>query len=152
MDALVEANVWLPILVERHEHHRPATTWWEKRTPGSATWCRFTQHAILRLLTNRVVMGDAVRSPTDAWETWQRLILDERTAFMPTEPPDLDDLWRSNIETRAPTPKLWTDAYLAALAESARLEMVTFDAGFKQFSLSRITVLRPRTAPTWRSR
>jgi len=109
MDALVDANVWLPILLERHEHHEPATAWWESRDPGSATWCRLTQHAILRLLNNRVVMEEAVRSPEEAWETWQRLILDERTAFLPTEPSGLDLLWRSNIEGRAATPKLWTD-------------------------------------------
>lgn len=142
MDALVDANVWLPILVERHEHHPAANAWWETRAAGSATWCRLTQHAVLRLLSNRVIMGDNVHTPAEAWDIWQRLILDERTAFMPMEPPGLDPVWHANIKSRAPTPKLWTDAYLAALAESAGLEMVTFDAGFKQFSLSRLTHLR----------
>ncbi len=142
MDALVDANVWLPILVERHEHHTVANAWWEACAAGSATWCRLTQHAVLRLLSNRVIMGDNVHTPAEAWDIWQRLILDERTAFMPVEPPGLEPLWHANIKPRAPTPKLWTDAYLAALAESASLEMVTFDAGFKQFSLSRLTHLR----------
>ena len=141
MDALVDANVWFPILLERHEHHRRATAWWENRSPGSATWCRFTQHAILRLLTNRAVMNHAARSAEEAWETWQRLILDDRTAFLPTEPTGLDRIWRSNIKGRAATPKLWTDAYLAALAECTGLEMVTFDAGFKTFALSQLNVL-----------
>ena len=71
----------------------------------------------------------------------ERLALDERCAFMPTEPLGAAALWKANIEGRAATPKLWTDAWLAALAESAGLAMVTFDRGFRQFKLSRLELL-----------
>jgi predicted nucleic acid-binding protein len=37
--------------------------------------------------------------------------------------------------------KVWNDAYLAAFAEAAAVEMVTFDQGFKQFNLAHCTIL-----------
>ena len=143
MDALVDANVWFPILLERHEHHRAASDWWNAAPAGSATWCRTTQLAILRLLTNQTVIGTDVMHPEAAWDTWQRLSHDERTAFLAAEPAGIDLHWRANLAGRVPTPKLWADAYLAALAETAGLEMVTFDRGFRQFSLTRLTLLTP---------
>ena len=39
----------------------------------------------------------------------------------------------SLVTSRAPTPNLWTDAWLAALAMSFDYEMTTFDRGFKSF-------------------
>jgi len=40
---------------------------------------------------------------------------------------------RDPIESLEPTPNLWTDAWLAALAMSLDYEMTTFDRGFKSF-------------------
>ena len=142
MAALVDANVWLPILVERHEHHQAATTWWDNAPAESAVWCRVTQLAILRLLSNQTVMGANVLSPEMAWQTWQLLAMDERTSQLIGEPRSLDQYWQSNLRGRVSTPKLWADAYLAALAESASLAMVTFDKGFKNFTLSNLIHLK----------
>ncbi len=141
MNALVDANVWLPILLGSHPHHSQATAWWDGANAGEATWCRFTQNAVLRLLTNTHVMAGAPLTPDEAWTAWQKLTLDVRTAFLAGEPTGVDDLWQSNITGRATTPKLWTDAYLAALAEASRMEMVTFDRGFRNFQLAHLRLL-----------
>ncbi len=141
MNALVDANVWLPILLESHPHHARASEWWDTVAAGEATWCRFTQNAVLRLLTNTHVMAGEPLSPDVAWQVWQQLALDVRNAFLAGEPTGVDALWQRNISGRATTPKLWTDAYLAALAEASEMEMVTFDKGFRRFQLTHLRLL-----------
>lgn len=141
MPALVDANVWLPILHAGHIHHAVAHQWWSRQTDGSCCWCRPVQQTILRLLTNRTILGDATLSPEEAWLVWEKLSRDERVAFLPLEPVDIDAAWQRNIAGRVATPKLWMDAYLAAWAESARLSLVTFDSGFRHFSLESLLLL-----------
>lgn len=142
MPALVDANVWLPILVESHEHHAAATEWWSERPAATCCWCRPLQQTVLRLLTNRSVMGDDTLAPDDAWHVWEKLVCDERTAFLPMEPAGLDEAWRQHITGRTASPKLWMDAYLAAWAKTADLAFVTFDAGFKSYSLPDLQLLK----------
>lgn len=141
MRSLVDANVWLPILLGSHPHHTVATSWWDGIASGEAIWCRFTQNAIFRLLTNTQVMAGKPLAPSEAWLVWQRLSFDTRTAFLVGEPTGVDRLWHQNISGRAPTPKLWTDAYLAALAEASKMAMVTFDEGFRAFRLAHLRLL-----------
>jgi len=86
-------------------------------------------------------MGDDTLAPASAWLVWEKLVLDERTAFLPIEPIGLAAAWRGNLATRIATPKLWMDAFLAAWAQSANLSMVTFDAGFKSYQLDRLQLL-----------
>ena len=143
MTALVDANVWLPILVERHQHHARATAWWQDRQTATCCWCRPIQQTVLRLLTNRTVMGGDTLTPAAAWLVWEKLMLDERSAFLPMEPTELDAAYRSNIVARVATPKLWMDAFLAAWANTAGLAFVTFDAGFKSYQLGQLQLLRP---------
>lgn len=143
MSALVDANVWLPILVERHEHHGRARSWWDSVGPGEACWCRPIQQTILRLLCNRTIMEADVLMPEHAWRTWDQLVMDERTAFLPLEPADLDSQWRRNFRGRGVSTGLWMDSFLAAWAESDELAFVTFDSGFRNYQLSRLELLSP---------
>lgn len=145
MPILVDANVWLPILVERHEHHQAASAWWDNCDPVAACWCRPVQQTVLRLLSNPRVMGDDLLSPDEAWRIWEELTLDKRTAFLPLEPRGLEPAWRENIRDRAPTPKLWMDAYLAAWAEAAGLTMATFDSGFQNYPRIQMHLLSPHS-------
>lgn len=142
MNALVDANVWLPIILGSHPHHQRAKDWWDGLLPGEATWCRFTQNAVLRLLCNQHVMAGSPVEPEEAWAIWQRLRMDVRTAFLTGETVGVDQIWKDNISGRESTPKLWTDAYLAALAEASQMEMVTFDKGFQRFRLTHLRLLR----------
>jgi len=99
---------------ERHEHHRAASLWWQAQDAATACWCRPVQQTVLRLLTNPQVMGVDLVTPEQAWRIWEELSLDERVAWLPLEPAGLTSTWQENIRNRAPTPKLWMDAYLAA--------------------------------------
>ena len=141
MIALVDANVWLPILFERHQHHTVAMEWWRERHATTCCWCRPVQQTVLRLLTNRTVMGDDTLNPVAAWLAWEKLVFDERAAFLPMEPAGLAPIWRKNIAVRDATPKLWMDAFLAAWAQTANLAFVTFDKGFKSYPLQHLQLL-----------
>ena len=55
--SLVDANVWLALAVDGHVHHVAATKWFDARSEGSCAFCRLTQLAILRHLTNTKIMA-----------------------------------------------------------------------------------------------
>jgi uncharacterized protein len=75
-----------------------------------------------------------------AWRVYDELYNDPRVAFL-DEPNGVEPLWRSYTQHRTFSPKVWNDAYLAAVATAGGLEMVTFDRGFEQFELQRLTIL-----------
>jgi hypothetical protein len=57
---LTDANVWLALAAERHQHHAAARDWFLALGEEQAAFCRVTQMSFLRLLTNRTVMGEDV--------------------------------------------------------------------------------------------
>jgi predicted nucleic acid-binding protein len=81
---------------------------------------------LLRLLTNESVMGSDVLSSRDAWRAYRTILADERIQFAP-EPFALEPEWRRLTAQDRPTPKLWTDAYLAAFARAGGMRLVTLD-------------------------
>lgn len=81
---------------------------------------------LLRLLTDESVMGTDVLSSSEAWRTYRTILSDERIQFAP-EPFSLEPEWRKLTTLDRPTPKIWTDAYLAAFARSGGMQLVTLD-------------------------
>jgi uncharacterized protein len=88
--------------------------------------------ALVRHLTNEKLMGKFTLGQRDAWKCYDWLRQDGRVVFA-DEPPDLEDSWRQLTRSRQPRHRLWTDAYLAAFAFSARLPLSTLDRDFQQF-------------------
>jgi predicted nucleic acid-binding protein len=76
----------------------------------------------------------------DAWRLYDAFISNPRiqVAF---EPPLLESLWRQSTQLPQFSPQRWSDAYLAAFAQAANFELVTFDKGFAQYRNLRQTVL-----------
>jgi predicted nucleic acid-binding protein len=68
---LLDANVWLALAAEAHAHHAPAKAYWEKEGAPEIAFCRLTQLAFLRHLTNKTIMGDQMLSPANAWKKLQ---------------------------------------------------------------------------------
>ena len=99
--------------------------------------------ALLRLLTNAHVMGTSVLRPAAAWNTVQSLIDDPRIEVIGLVPAGHESYWHANVSRRDSSPDLWTDAWLAALAEAYDCEMVTFDRGFRLFSKLKLRLLEP---------
>ena len=57
--SLVDANVWLALAVDAHFHPATAKAWFEGQSDESCAFCRITQMALLRHLTNAKIMGTA---------------------------------------------------------------------------------------------
>ena len=87
----------------------------------------------LRLLTNSHVMGDDVLDQRQAWGIYERLASDPRVVFA-LEPPDIERLWKKLTQSRFAATRLWTDAYIAALALLNDFQVVSFDRGFSKIA------------------
>jgi len=123
---LPDVNVWLALASRRHAHAPLSGGWLNSIPSGEIVFCRVTQLGLLRLLTNESVMGSDVLSSRDAWRTYRTILADERIQFAP-EPFSLEPEWRRLTAQDRPTPKIWTDAYLAAFARAGGLRLVTLD-------------------------
>ncbi len=140
--SVIDSNVALPLILEQHPHRSVAAAWWDKRPDQSVLFTLPVRMSVLRLLTNRALMGDGVLSPSMAWETLGSLTGDARSVVHHDTPVGLDLIWLRLVRGRVPSPNLWTDAWLAAYAEAADAEMTTFDKGFRSFSLARLCLLQ----------
>lgn len=143
MHCIADANVLLPLLTEGHAHSVPANAWWEACGDGDVGLSLPVRMALLRLLTNARVMGSSLLQPALAWSVVQRLLDDPRVAEIDQVPPTHAKLWYDHVARREPTPDLWTDAWLAALAQAHDCEMVTFDRGFRAFAKLKLRLLEP---------
>lgn len=130
---LCDVNVLLALVTDRHAAHTAAVHWLDGVSAGDATICRVAHMGLLRLLNNPAVMREDVLDTDACWGIWHQLLEDARLRFTPTEPPGLTTMFERCTSGRAFSPKLWTDAYLAAYAQTSRLVLVTFDQGFRQF-------------------
>ena len=126
--SLVDANVWLAIAVDAHIHHAAAASWFDGQAEGTCAFCRITQLALLRHLTNPKIMGAGnVQTQVEAWAAFDALAADPRVVYL-EEPPGLTPVFKSLTQIPRPEHKRWTDAFLAAFAMRSGLEVVTFDA------------------------
>ncbi len=137
---LPDVNVWIALAFDSHQHHEQAVAWFRAARDETCCFCRITQPGFLRLASNPSVLGTDAVSLTDAWLAYDALSADPRVAFV-DEPEDIERHWRSMTQSSSFSPKVWTDAYLAAFARCAGLEVVTFDRGFSQYPGIRCTVL-----------
>jgi toxin-antitoxin system PIN domain toxin len=133
MTCIADANVLFPLLVQSHAAHHVVRRWWEEQPDGNVGACFLTRLAVLHLLTNKIAMNGMPVTPDEAVQAWRQLQNDPRTLQIEAEPINHEPRFVALISGREPTPNLWTDAWLAALALSLDYEMTTFDRGFKSF-------------------
>src|SRR5215469_14949525 len=128
---LPDVNVWIAAASDRHEHHAAARQWFDSSS-APICFCRVTQMAFLRLLTNPKVMGEEILSPAQAIVVYRQLLADERVRLEP-EPPNIEDVWISLMSMSAASGGTWTDAYLAAFVLEANFRLVSFDRGMRRW-------------------
>jgi len=132
MRDLLDASVWLPLSAPDHAHYLRARRYWDDEAASELAFCRITALALLRLLTNPKILGEATLDGGAAWralETW--LALPQITLL--GEPAGLDELlgqWAGQLDLRAGK---WTDAYLAAFAAASDCRLVAFDSDFHRY-------------------
>jgi toxin-antitoxin system PIN domain toxin len=140
MPTLCDANLLLALCYDRHIHHTTALTWLNTQGSGEVILCRTTQLSLLRLLCHAVVMGEEVCMQAQAWVIYDAILGDERFSFY-SEPEGVEVLLRMYTQSSLASPNLWPDAYLAAFARAADLQLATFDKGFRQFDGLRLADL-----------
>ncbi len=144
---LPDSNVWLALALSEHGHHGAAKAWLETvEGLDSVAFCRATQQALLRLLTNTAVLrpyGNEPLSNRAAWSVFEAFLEDDRITLRPDEPAGLERRWREYALRDDPSPKLWMDAYLAAFAAAAGYRLATTDRAFRQFAGLQVALIEP---------
>ena len=140
MADLPDANVWLALAWDGHAGHPVARAWWDSAAPNSIHFCRVSQMALLRLLTNASVLGKDSKTQAEAWRIYDALRNSPRVAFV-DEPTAFEEQWRKISSRDTAATKKWTDDYLAALAFARALRVVTFDDGFQSYATLTVKLL-----------
>jgi toxin-antitoxin system PIN domain toxin len=134
----LDINVWVALAHTEHDHHKQALAYWQaEQAKGTLMWfCRTTMLGMIRLLSQKAVMGPSVLSLTDAQAAYLNFL---KTPLIKWLPETTDTAKRADTTLRSliqdVPARMSTDAYLAAIAQSMGLRMVTFDADFKRFDL-----------------
>ncbi len=132
MNDLLDANVWIALTVPDHVHHARAVRYVKAEAGVPLSFCRVTELALLRLLSNVRAFKDVALTGQDAWRTLQALFESPKVTRL-EEPAALDDVlgaWSGTLDIRG---KHWTDAYLAAFAIASGCRLVSYDADFGRF-------------------
>jgi uncharacterized protein len=124
---LLDVNVWVALNFDEHAHHVAAKRWYAA-VPASETlvFCRQTQLGLFRILTTVAVMGPEVLTQLECWQIYDHWIATGQIAWA-DEPQNLEVRLRALTSHAAASPKEWMDAYLAAFAETAGIQLVTLD-------------------------
>ena len=138
---LPDINVWLALSFDQHQHYAAARTWFDGLPADRrCCFCRLTQSGFLRLATNPKVNRLQTQTMSQAWAIFDKMLLDPRIGFL-AEPAGLESHWRPWSQLGTYSHNVWNDAYLAAFATAAGLQVVTFDKGFAQFAGLAVTFL-----------
>lgn len=136
---LPDINVWLALAVEEHPHHAAARDYWAgasaaavpARVPG-IWFCRVTMLGLVRLLCQPKVVGEGALALDQAFALYGRFRALPQVGLLADA--EGCEARLQALVSAAPLPaRLWTDAYLAAMAQSAGLRLVSFDADFRRF-------------------
>jgi predicted nucleic acid-binding protein len=117
----------------RHVHSPLAVRWLAAQDePGTIVVCRVAQMGALRVLTHPSAMKDEVKSASEFWGGWRRLLEDDRFALA-GGPAGLEDAWRALGASLPKGTPAETDCYLAAFAIAGAHSLVSFDRGLRRF-------------------
>jgi toxin-antitoxin system PIN domain toxin len=137
---LLDTNVWVAIALDTNAKHPAAKQWFDGLTDELCHFCRLTQQGFLRLATNQKAAGAAVLTLDEAWLKYDTFLSDPRVAFV-ADPPGIEAQWRAYTKGQTFSTHVWNDAYLAALALLAGMEVITFDRGFTRYTNTPCTIL-----------
>lgn len=132
MTDLLDINVWLALADENHVHHESALNYWQNLSQAEMAFCRVTALGFLRLSTHPQVLSRPL-TPDEGWDIYRRYRAEAHVSFIE----DSEEIDRGFMAlTRRPEflHHLWTDCYLAALAQLRGCRVVSFDADFKHFA------------------
>lgn len=126
---LLDVNVWLALSVADHSGHQRARQYWFEESANEIAFCRVTSLGFLRLSTQPKVMNGRPLAVAEAWLAYQAFQNLPEVVHL-AEHATCEDGLRSWSLSESATPRLWTDAYLAAFARSTGARMISFDRDF----------------------
>jgi toxin-antitoxin system PIN domain toxin len=124
-----DLNVWVALSDGGHSHNAAAWAWINNLAPDDRlVFSRYTQIGLLRLLTNKAVMGDQTQTLRQAWAVYDRWLADPRVEFCP-EPRQVEERFRAATEPfSGQAASKWVgDCWLLAYAQATHSNLVTFD-------------------------
>jgi toxin-antitoxin system PIN domain toxin len=108
-------------------HHGTAARWLDSLEANDRIYfCRITQMGLLRMLTNRAVMGDETMTQKAAWKAFDAWLQDVRVEYI-EEPGMLEAHFREASNRSSASHARWTDDYLVAFARATGLQLITLD-------------------------
>ena len=128
---LLDVNLWLALADQNHRHHHAAQHYWTNQSHKKIAFCRITALGFLRLSTHPKVLSRPLTT-TEAWNAYQNY-RDQLGVVFIEDSTALDLEFRRHTQLEKCTQPLWTDAYLAALAQHRACRLVSFDADFHTF-------------------
>jgi toxin-antitoxin system PIN domain toxin len=141
MTDLLDINVWLALTDERHAHHSAAGHYWETQAAEMTVFCRITMLGFLRLVTQPRMATPSV-SLDRAWAVYRDYLQTSGVGFL-QEPDGVEENLAKFLDQPAFSHRLWTDAYLAALAITSGCRLVSFDSDFQTFAGLHFLHLKP---------
>lgn len=129
MTDLLDVNVWLALADADHRQHAVAQAYWLDASP--VAFCRVSMLGFLRLSIQPLVLS-FTPSIRQAWSLYHQYLADPHVVFL-NEPPDFDTSMEKLTSAPGFVHRLWTDAYLAALAIASDCRLVSLDADFQSF-------------------
>ena len=141
MTDLLDVNLWLSLVDQRHLHHPVAQAYWSQNGARHFAFCRVTMLGLLRLITSHKAVANPKTHAT-AWSIYHEFKALPNIRFL-SEPTHLETTFHS-LPTEADLPsRMWTDAYLAAFAINSGSRLVSFDADFARFPGLHFLHLKP---------
>ena len=141
MTDLPDVNVWLALADADHKHHAVAKAYWLQLDAAPVAFCRVSMLGFLRLSTQPKVLSFKP-SIQEAWNLYRQYLSDPHVVFL-NEPPDFEASMEKLTSTAGFVHRLWTDAYLAALAIASGCRLVSLDADFQTFDGLKFLHLSP---------
>lgn len=129
---LPDVNVWLALTLADHPRHERARRYWREESAEWLAFCRITAMGFLRLSTNDKAMAGSPLSAPEAWHAYAAFRRLPEVLPAP-EPPDCEPALENRVLGKDMTSRMWTDACLAAFAQSGGMRLVSFDQDFTRF-------------------
>ena len=134
----LDTNVWMAASFPDHPSYLTAQAFLSERNHKEPAW--LSAHICiswLRLLSSKstsLIYGSPPLTNNEAQKVLQKWINQPEIQYMAIEPAGTFQLWQKLSASPFPSPKVWMDAYIAAIAIKANLPLVTFDKGFQVYT------------------
>ena len=129
---LPDLNVWLALASPTHQQHSSAVQYWEEQAFQQVLFCTATALGLVRLVMQPKVMGDAAMTAAEASALLETFV--QQPGVCHAQPSnDGWDVFHGLMRQAEISPRLCTDAHLAALAITNQWRLVSFDHDFQLF-------------------